>query len=188
MNQEFVTRAIENDRCLKAYRLLERFETELNAELTQMGNEMMEQSPDLFVENPESNIKARWDSGTIIANVRDNLLMNRVNPGDESTKLKLNISVRWVDPIDWGHNEVSGALCAVCYKINNGNEADYRDVKEDTSEAKWDLHFATDQFNNAPGIIYVPVQSAADITTGRAALQKHFAQFGDYWGVTSSKA
>lgn len=188
MNDGFVTRAIEDDRCLKAHRLLDRFETELDAFLTQMGRDMIEQSPDLFADDPNSNIKAKWDTSTVIANVRDNLKMARVDPDDQSTTMKLNISVRWVDPMDWGHDNVSGALCAVCYKINNGTEADYREVKEDTANAEWDLQFAADQYNNAPGIMYVPVESAGDLAAGRDTLQEHFAQFGDYWGSGPSAA
>ena len=121
MNETFFTEAISNDRCLKAHRLLERFESELRAELKQFGNAMMETNPHLFPDNVSSNIRISWDNSTIIANARDNLQLVRVNKDDPSSHLKLNLSLRWVDPIDWGEDDVDGALCAACYKLNNGH-------------------------------------------------------------------
>ena len=70
--------------------------------------------------------------------------MDRFKPDDQSTNLKLNISVRWVDLIDWGHDNISGTLCAVCYKTNRRNEADYREVKEDPADTEWELQFGAD--------------------------------------------
>lgn len=183
MNEEFVTQAIQNDRCLKADRLLDRFETELRTKLERHGREMIEAQPDLFPEEPSRGIKISWDNGTIIANARDNLTMNRVNRDDPSSHLKLNVSLRWVDPIDWGHQDVDGALCAACYKINGGDREDYERVKAETSSDEWDINFAQDQFDNAPGIVYIPVETGAEYRTATETLRDHFAEFGHYWGV-----
>lgn len=186
MNEEFVTEAIRNDRCLKAHRLLDRFETELRAELERMGKEMVESNQDLFPTDVGSNVRISWNNGTIIANARDNLQMARVNKEDPSTKLKLNISLRWVDPIDWGERDVDGALCAACYKVNGGNRDDHEEVKRETLDGDWDIRFAEDQFNNAPGIMYIPVETAEEFRDANETLQTHFRKFGDYWGVEPS--
>lgn len=183
MNEDFVTQAIQNDRCLKAHRLLDRFETELRTKLDRQGREMIEAQPELFPEDPSRGIRISWDNSTIIANARDNITMNRVSSDDPSTHLTLNISLRWVDPIDWGHQDVDGALCAACYKFNGGGREDYEQVKSETSSGEWDINFAQDQFNNAPGIMYIPVETGGEFREATATLRDHFAKFGHYWGV-----
>ncbi|MDS0223450.1 hypothetical protein NDI54_19095 [Haloarcula sp. S1AR25-5A] len=182
MNDEFVTEAIANDRCLKAKRLLDRFESELHAELSRVGTEMQAAQPELFESDAPANIKYHWDSGTILANVRDNLPMTRINP-ETGNQLKLNISVRWVDPTDWGENTDVGALCAACYKINHDHADDFEVVKEKTLAGDWEVNFGTDQFNNAAGIIYIPVTDGTELRAATDNLIDHFEQFGTYWGV-----
>jgi len=183
MNEEFVTEAIENDRCLKAARLLDRFETELETEIERVGSRIVEENRELFKDDVGSNIKVKFTASTILANARDNLNMYRVNPDKPGKMQKLNLSVRWVDPLDWGEEDVDGALCAVCYKVNRGNAADFSRVKQETINGKWDLRFGDDQYNNAPGLFYVPVETAADVRDAMELLEAHFAEFGDYWGV-----
>lgn len=187
MNDEFVTQALRNNRCLKAHRLLERLETELRAELKHWGSDVVETNPHLFEEDVGSNIGVSWGSSTIVANARDNLNLYRVNEDQPSQTQTLNISLRWVDPIEWDEDDTDGALCAVCYKVNGGNRADFEQVKRETIEGKWAISFGDDQFNNAPGILYIPVQTASDIRDAIETLQSHFTRFGDYWGVEPSK-
>jgi hypothetical protein len=181
MNEDFVTEAIANDRCLKASRLLDRFESELEAELSRVGTAMQDAQPELFAVDAPVNIKYKWNSGTILANIRDNLPMTRVNP-ETGTTLKLNISVRWVDPTDWGEETAGGALCAACYKVNNDHADDFEAVKDATLAGDWDVHFGHDQFNNAAGIIYIPVTNGTELRAANDHLIDHFEAFGDYWG------
>lgn len=184
MDNEFVTQAIENDRCLKAYRLLDRFEDEIEALVGRMGEEMIAAHPDRFPEGVSgSGFKAHWDSGTIIANARENFEMRVVNEDDPSADLNLNVSVRWVDPLDWAEDDVEGALCAACYKINSGNSDDHRAVVEATGDSDLDVRFDDDQFSNAPGIIYIPVEDATELQAAAETLIEHFRRFGHNWGV-----
>lgn len=183
MDNEFVTQAIENDRCLKAHRLLKRFEDEIEALVGRMGEEMITAHPDLFQDDPSRGFKADWDNGTIIANARDNLEMRVVNKDDPSATMKLNVSVRWVDPLDWGEDDVDGALCAACYKINNGNSDDHRRVVEAAEDWELDVRVGDDQFSNAPGIFYIPVEDATELQDATETLIEHFRRFGDHWGV-----
>lgn len=183
MDNEFVTQAIENDRCLKAYRLLERFEDEIEAVVGRMGNEMIAAHPDRFPDEPSKGFKASWDNGTIIANARENFEMRVVNEDDPSAGMKLNVSVRWVDPLDWGEDDIDGALCAACYKINSGNSEDYRAVVEATERSELDVRFDDDQFSNAPGIFYIPVDDATELQAAVDTLIEHFSRFGEHWGV-----
>jgi len=184
MNKEFITEGIQNDRCIKAHRLLDRFETEVRAELERMGEKMVKSHPSLFPKDTDPNIKFKWDT-TIIANLRGNIRMNQVN--DALENLKLNISLRWVDPVDWGHADVDGALCAACYKLNNGDKEDFEKVKTNTPEQEWDINFADDQYNNAPGVMYIPVETGQQFQDATTELQNHFAEFGDYWGEAPSE-
>ena len=183
MNNEFVTKAIENDRCLKSHRLLKRFEDEIESLVDQMGKEMIAAHPDLFPENPSRGFKISWDNGTIIANARDNLEMLVVNEDDPEATVKLNVSVRWVDPLDWGEDDVDGVLCAACYKINSGHKDDHRKVVEATADSEPAVRVGDDQFNNAPGIFYIPVEDATELQNAADTLIEHFSRFGDRWGV-----
>lgn len=183
MDNEFVTRAIENDRCLKAYRLLDRFEDEIEALVGRMGNEMIAAHRDLFPDEVSGGFNAYWDNGTIIANARENLEMRVVNEDDRSATMHLNVSVRWVDPLEWGEDDIDGALCAACYKINGGNSDDHRAVVQATADSDLDVRVDDDQFNNAPGIFYIPVENAAELQAAADTLIEHFSRFGDHWGV-----
>ena len=109
--------------------------------------------------------------------------MLRVNKKDTSKNLKLNISLRWVNPLDWREEGVEGPLCASCYKINNGNKDDFREVKQDTSESEWRVRFGDDQYSNAPGVIYIPVESGEEMREANGVLIDHFTEFSDYWGI-----
>lgn len=182
MNEQFVTEAIQNDRCLKVARLLDRFESELETELERVGKRIVEKNGKLFADDVGSNVRVKFNANTILANARDNLDMYRVNPDKPGKTQKLNISIRWVDPLDWGEEGVDGALCAACYKVNNGHPADFSQVKQETVEGDWDVRFGNDQYNNAPGLFYIPVESARGVRDAMETLQAHFSEFGEYWG------
>jgi hypothetical protein len=183
MDNEFVTQAIENDRCLKAYRLLKRFEDEIEALVGRMAEEMIAAHPDRFPDDVSGGFKAHWDSGTIIANLRENFEMRVMNEEDPSANMKLNVSVRWVDPLDWDEDDTDGALCAACYKINSGNNDDHRAAVEATEDSELDVRVDDDQFSNAPGIFYIPVEDAQELQDAADILIEHFSRFGHHWGV-----
>lgn len=183
MNDEFVTEAIQNDRCLKAARLLDRLKKELKTEIERVGSRIVEENRELFADDVRSKVRVKFNSSTVLASARDNLNLYRVNPDKPGDTQKLNISLRWVDPLDWGEEDVDGALCAACYKINGGHAADFNYVKQETINGEWNLGFGDDQYNNAPGLFYVPVETAADVRDAMEVLEAHFAEFGDCWGV-----
>lgn len=110
--------------------------------------------PDRFPDDVSGGFKARWNSGTILTNARGNYEMRVVNAGDLSANMRLNVSVRWVDPLDWTEDDVDGAFCAACYKINNGSRDDHRAVVEVSENSDLDVRVTDDQFNTALGILY----------------------------------
>lgn len=188
MNDKFVTKAIQNDRCLKAHRLLERFEDEIETLVNRMGNEMVAAHPDRFRDDVGGDFEVYWDSGTIIANARENFKMDVVSENDPSADMKLNVSVRWVDPLDWDEDDVEGALCAACYKINNANNDDYNAVVETAADSELNVRTDDDQYNNAPGIFYIPVEGAEELQEAADTLIEHFSRFGGHWGVKPTDA
>lgn len=186
MNDEFVTKAIQNDRCLKAHRLLDRFEDEIETLVNRMADEMIAAHPDRFADDLDGGFNAGWDKGPVIANARSNFKMRVTNENDPSANMKLNVSVRWVDPLDWDEDDIEGALCAACYKINNGNSDDHKAVVDATSDSELDVRINDDQYNNAPGIFYIPVEGAEELQEAADTLIEHFSRFGGHWGVKPS--
>jgi hypothetical protein len=71
MNDEFFTKAIEEDRYLKAIQLINRFETELRRELEHIGNQFVKENPQLFVDTVEPS----WN--ILVARKTDNSLAYR---------------------------------------------------------------------------------------------------------------
>lgn len=65
MNDQFVTEGIRNDRCLKAARLLDRFESELKAEIERVGDQIVKQNDELFADDVGSKVKVRFNASTI---------------------------------------------------------------------------------------------------------------------------
>lgn len=51
MNEEFITEAIKNDRYLKAVRLTEQFEEQIDRGLRNFLKETIEQRPEIFVDD-----------------------------------------------------------------------------------------------------------------------------------------
>jgi hypothetical protein len=182
MNDEFFTEALRNDRALKAKRLLDRFEAELSDEIKQWGEHVIRENEELFRDNPGSKIRVNLAGSTILANVRDNLKLRRRSETSPEKVQNLNISLRWVDPSDWDEQDVDGTLCAACYKINNGAADDFTRVRQRTKAGDWNIRFGTDQYNNAPGVLYIPVETASDFRDAREVLTQHFTEFGGEYG------
>lgn len=182
MNDEFFTEALRNDRVLKAQRLLNRFEAELTDEIKRWGEQLVRNNKHLFRDDPGSKVRVNLAGSTIIANVRDNLSLRRKNEAAPEKTQTLNISLRWVDPSDWNEQDVDGTLCAACYKINDGNGDDFERVRQQTEADDWDVRFGNDQYNNAPGVLYVPVETASNFRDGMEVLTEHFGEFGEYYG------
>ena len=116
MNDEFFTQALQGNRYLKAIQLINRFETELEHELKRFGDQIVEVTPDQF----ETGVEGRWNnrrsSGSVIAFARVDYDLDRVSSADDdAADLTLNLSFRWVEPGEYGHADVDGALTLLSY-------------------------------------------------------------------------
>jgi len=188
MNDEFFTQALQGNRYLKAIQLINRFETELEHELKRFGDQIVEANPYQF----ETGVEGRWNnrrsSGSVIAFARVDYDLRRVSSADDdATDLTLNHSFRWVEPGEYGHADVDGALTLLSYKIKQLRAEDYETVSQATKEDEWPVHLADDAFSNAPGIIYVPVETAAEMQNAEQTLQEHFEEFVSMYGVKAEQ-
>lgn len=183
MNEEFITKGIENDRYLKAVRLYKQFEEEMLRELRNLSEETIEQRPDLFVDDASPSKSVSRRRTTPLGHMRMDNDMSRVN--SDGDQLILNIGVEWAQPEVHGHEEpADGALCLALYKIKNLATADYERVKQQTqSRERWDeIQFDTDVWNSDWSIFYVPVTDGPELKEGLRALQEHFLEFGESFG------
>lgn len=187
MNEQFITNGIENDRYLKAVRLYKQFEEELCQEIKNVSQELIEQRPDLFVDDatPQKSLSRRRTAP--LGHMRMDNDLRRVN--DDGKRLTLNIAIEWAQPEIHGHDEpAEGALCIVLYKIKNLPKAEYERVKQETqSQSSWtDIQFDDDVWNSGLGIFYIPVMDGPDVKEGFQTLQAHFLEFGETYGELPS--
>lgn len=184
MNDDFITRAIENDRYLKAIRLINRFETEIEGTLQRVTDEFISGNEELFDNEVDQRFNVNRDAGPVITHARVNTDMNRAPSSQEGTQnLTLNITLRWLDPAEYGISNVNGALAVTAYKINGAASDDHDTVKQQTLEDSWDINWCRDAYNNAPEMAYVPVESAEEIREGFDTLKQHFWKYGSEYGV-----
>lgn len=184
MTNDFLTQGLESDRYLKAIQLIERFETELRRELERVGDDILSDNPDLFVDDVEASWNNSRSSGSIIAFARLDYQMNRqTSTGDDDRKLKLNISFRWIEPTQLGHQDVDGALSVASYKIKYANPDRHSEVNGSTRSEEWaDISCANDAFNNSPGIFYIPVNTAEEMGEAYDRLKSHFEAHASMYG------
>jgi hypothetical protein len=184
MSESFLTAGLQDDRYLKAIQLIERFETELRRELERIGDEIVSDNPELFVDGVEASWNNSRSSGSIIAFARLDYQMNRpTSTADDDRKLKLNISFRWIEPTQLGHQNVEGALSVASYKIKYANPDRHIEVKESTRSEEWnDISCADDAFNNSPGIFYIPVNTAEEMHEAHDRLKAHFEAHASMYG------
>lgn len=184
MNDEFITQALAEDRYLKALQLIDRFETEVEGELKRISDEFISGAEDLFSDEVTQRFKFLRDPGPVIAHARINTDMDRVaSTEDGADTLTLNITLRWLDPAEYGLSDIDGALCVAAYKINGAVSDDHNQVMERTKADGVDVQFGRDAYGNAPGMMYVPVETAAEIRAGFETLTQHFWAYGELYGV-----
>ena len=183
MNDEFVTQALQEDRYLKAVRLTDRLETELERELERSGDNFVAENRSLFRDNVDASTKVRPNSASHIAYIRASYEMIRIPEADSSDNLELELYLRWVDPDKFGFTNCDGALCAASYKIKNALREDHKEVERLTEEGDWDVQCADDPHGRDPGTFYIPVETASEIREAYDNLSGHFSEFGTMYGM-----
>lgn len=182
MNEQFVTDAIQEDRYLKAIRMIDRFETEIREELERVGGEIVAANPEMFPDRVEPKWNNRRQPNPVIAFARVDYEMDRVSEINDNETLTFNLGIRWLDPGEYGHPEQEGALCVASYKIKHATRDEFDRCRNQTMEGDWPIQFTDDAYRNAPGVCYIPVEDADELKDAFETIKEHFATFGSTFG------
>jgi hypothetical protein len=188
MNEEFITKGIENDRYLKAVRLYKQFEEEMFTTLENVSKNVVEAEPDWFVEGVKQSRNIQRHRTDPLGYLRVDNKMARVN--ETGDRLKFHVCIEWSQPEAYRHDEqTDGALCIVFYKIKNLDQAEYEHVRQQTEQAdRWsEIQFDDDLWDNDLGLFYIPVESGPAVKSGFETLTDHFLEFGESYGTPASE-
>jgi len=183
MNEDFISKGLENDRYLKAIRLGKQFEEELFTTLKNVSQDVIESIPSWFPEEIDHDQNLTRQRSEPMGHLRVDTPMARVNAAGE--QLKFHVCIEWTQPSVHRQDEhADGSLCIVFYKIKNLDRAEYDAVKAQTAEAdKWDaIQFDDDLWNSDLGLFYIPVDSGPAITEAFETLKAHFLEYGVEYG------
>lgn len=189
MNEEFITKGIENDRYLKAVRLYKQFEDEMFSTLTNVSKDVIEAKPTWFTDDIAHDKNQTRRRTEPLGHLRVDTTMARVN--SDGDQLKFHVCIEWTQPEVHRHDDhTDGSLCIVFYKIKNLDRSDYERVRQQTKGAdKWDaIQFDDDLWNSDLGLFYIPVASGPAVKEAFETLKRHFIEFGDAYGASPIKS
>jgi hypothetical protein len=178
MTDEFLTNGLRDDRYLKALRLIEQFEDEIEAILLESDRRMVDEHPDLFDPNAEPGVKTNRSPSTGLAYHRVNHPMTGPRAPDADRIRKLNVHLYWMPPTEYGHTAFDGALRAFGYKIKYADPDTDDGVVERTRGGDWSLETSGNPYDSN-AVFYSHVDSAAEIEGTANELVAHFSAFGD---------
>lgn len=182
MTDDFLTKGLQNDRYLKAIRLSEQFEAEMESRLRQVGQQIIAENGDFFNRGVEGRKNVGTSSSSVLAFARIDYPMNRVQSLENQTSTTLNVHLYWCRPTQYNRTDIDGALRAFGYKIKNASDADNEHVAAKTRD--WSLQVAEDPFGSGSRkVFYKHVNSADDIDQVAAKIAEHFSQYGSVFGV-----
>jgi len=183
MSEDFLTKGIENDRYLKAVKLINQFEDIVPKEIRKIFDDFVKES-NLFIGNgsPDRRPNPTKYSGTL-ATHRIDYTMSQVEINKENPEnLKLSVGLEFVKPAKQDEDVTSGeTLSYVYYKVKDSTVENYEKVCGLTKNS--DIRFGEGMWNNAPGIFYIPIENREDFRNGLKILREHFSKFGDEFGV-----
>lgn len=182
MDEPFVNSGLTDNRYLKAQKLVEQFESEIEAVLDETLRSIRDTHTDLI--RPDASLGFRDYTGSTLRTLRTE---GNLIPKDEmGNNLTFNLGLEWVEPAAQPHgteNVGEDVFCYVLYKIKYDSDATFNEVEEKTSQMneKWGrIYFGEEKWDRppkvAPGIVYSPVTSAEDLLLGLDRLEQHFAQ------------
>jgi len=182
MTDDFLSKGLENDRYLKALRLIEQFEDEIEARLREFDQQMVDQQPGLFDASTDPDIRTNRTPSSGLAHTRINhSLYGPLAPDDGKTR-KLNVHLYWMPPEEYARTDIDGALRAFGYKIKNADPGTDDRVVEQTQKEDWSIETSGNPFDSNT-VFYRHVSSVADIETTMEILVDHFAEFGDEYAT-----
>ncbi|WEL18895.1 hypothetical protein SVXHr_2752 [Halorhabdus sp. SVX81] len=188
MNEEFISKGIQNDRYLKAVRLYKEFEEEMFTVLKNVSKDVIEAKPAWFPDDLDQAKNQTRRRTEPLGHIRLDTKIARVNASGD--QLKFHVCIEWTQPEVHRHDEHSdGSLCIIFYKIKNLDRAEYDQIRQQTKQDdKWDaIQFDDDLWNDDLGLFYIPVDSGSAVKEGFEILKEHFIEFGDEYGEPAVK-
>lgn len=183
MTDEFLTKGLENDRYLKALRLVDQFKDEIEARLLEFDQRMVDAQPDLFDPSSGPNVRTNPSPGNGLANHRINHSLNgpRAPDGDQ----RLNVHLYWMPPTEYGRTDIDGAVRAFGYKIKDADQDIDDRVVQQTRAGDWKIEISGNPYDSNT-VFYRHVSSVAEIEETMEVLVDHFTTFGDEYSVASN--
>lgn len=180
MTDEFLTQGLQNDRYLKALRLVEQFENEIEAMLLEFDQRMIDEHPGLFDSSTDPSIRTNQSPGNGLANHRINHAM--AGPRAPDSDQRLNVHLYWMPPTEYGRTDIDGALRGFGYKIKYADQDVDSRVADRTRTDDWSVETAGNPYDSNI-VFYKHVSSAADIEATADTLVDHFSEFGDEYAI-----
>lgn len=176
MTDEFLTEGLRNNRYLKALRLPEQFDNQIEARLKEFDQRMVDAQPRLFHPDDSPGFNSNQSPSSGLALQRINHPMNGPDAPDGSQKL--NVHLYWMEPNRYGRPDINGAVRAFGYKIKNANEAIDQEVQSATHNGEWPVETSENPYD-ANITFYRHVSSVPEIKEAEETLIEHFEKFGD---------
>ena len=180
MTDDFLTMGLQNDRYLKALRLIDQFESEIEAIVIDVGRQMIDEQPDLFGQNPDPRVKTARSPRSGLAFSRVHYSMS--GPESADSDQNLNVHLYWMPPTEYNRTDINGALRAFGYKIKNAEQSIDDKVAEQTRDGDWPLETSDNPYDSNI-VFYQHVSSAAEIESTADTLVSHFSELGDAYAI-----
>lgn len=187
MTDEFLTKGLEDDRYLKALRLIAQFDSEIEARLQQFGGRMTEQQPRLFESPIDGRVRTNQRPSTGLALHRVDYALGGAQAPTTDKTLKLNVHLYWMDPAAYTRTDVDGALRMFGYKIKNADTAIDARIADQTRAGDWDVEISENPYDSNLSF-YRHVSSVAEIDATTDTLVNHFSTFGDEYAVVGDES
>ena len=176
MTDEFLTEGLRDNRYLKAVRLIEQFEDEIEAVLREFGQQLISKHPDLFDSDGSIRWRTNRSPGSALATHRINYEMTGPRAPSDDTQ-KLNVHLYWMPPTEYNRTDVTGPLRACGYKIKGADQTVDRRVAEHTRSGDWSIQMSDNPFDSNT-VFYKHVSSLREIRETQSELIEHFDEFG----------
>lgn len=176
MTDEFLTEGLRDDRYLKAVRLIEQFEDEIEAVLREFAQQLMNKHPDLFNSDGSVRWRTNRSPGSALATHRINYEMTGPRAPSGYTQ-KLNVHLYWMPPAEYNRTDINGALRAFGYKIKGADQTEDKRVAEQTRRGDWSIQMSGNPFDSNT-VFYKHVSSVGEIRKMQSELVNHFDKFG----------
>jgi hypothetical protein len=182
MTDEFLTKGLQNDRYLKALRLTDQFEDEIEAVLSELDQRMVDAQPELFDRNTSPGFRTNQTPANGLALHRINHSMTGPKAPDSDQTQKLNVHLYWMPPTEYNRTDIDGALRGFGYKVKHADQDIDDRVAKQTRTGDWSLKTSGNPYDSNI-VFYKHVSSVAEMEETANLLVDHFTEFGDAYAA-----